>query len=799
MRSDFRRRLLGVHGPCAMDAWISVLAHFAATWSSLLLIAALIWLPDEPEAAAICLLLPWLGYPARRIDPDGPTGAGIDIILQGASVLLCFILALQSSLLIPLLMGLFAILASRRCRADSSAAASLVLSALSSAGLGATFGGSIGLLIAFPSLCLTATGLLWLQARHTRRRVRIATVQQPEESLLGLRGRALIGCALGLILLLLVPVSFKAADTVQRGYQSYFGDDDSGSFREFETARQTDDPRRPGNRNSAGGTSSERGSTERRPPALSPSEKEQERRRRVQRTFPDALAFEGDTSMVPRSQSKRLELRVMQPLSEVRRFHDARPAYLLTTSYDGFGDEGLLPARYDQLREFTDGADGVHDGWCQVEPDLKRGALLDLQLIISTLYEPKNPTQTQRIVLPRIEPVLAAYKPSLRHRASGMLTVPNNNLPVQQFRFRTRVPHLNALEMRRPVFDRSDPRFLRLPMTQAWKPIMDGLSEQMRGLDASESSVRAVLGHFKRNFEYSLEAPSMGLAGLAAFLEQREGYCTYFATSAMLMLRMMDVPCRVVAGYRVTEWNEAREAYIAGDQAGHAWVEVRVLGEGWIPIDPTPAASLEVALAKETQRLRRAEDAARKAAEEAELDELAAAMLDPEQASDGDEPGALANADEAAEPLAADGETKAMHLSPGWIAGIVVVLFLMLVRGLRTARRDDQPTTIEARRIAGLTLVEIDPVLVKDDAYQRVLKLFRRLGFLPGQQRTPLEFSTAKLNRRGDNYRPLLRITRMLYARRYGDRPMTGAAWEYFLRYERAVHESDESDEISLD
>ena len=140
-----------------------------------------------------------------------------------------------------------------------------------------------------------------------------------------------------------------------------------------------------------------------------------------------------------------------------------------------------------------------------------------------------------------------------------------------------------------------------------------------------------------------------------------------------------------------------------------------------------------------------------------------------------------------------------MHLSPGWIAGIVVVLFLMLVRGLRTARRDDQPTTIEARRIAGLTLVEIDPVLVKDDAYQRVLKLFRRLGFLPGQQRTPLEFSTAKLNRRGDNYRPLLRITRMLYARRYGDRPMTGAAWEYFLRYERAVHESDESDEISLD
>jgi Transglutaminase-like superfamily/Domain of unknown function (DUF4129) len=781
MSSEFRRRLLGVHGPCAMDTWISGFAQLAAIWSGLLLAAALVWLPDQPELAATCLLLPLLGRPARRLDPEGQAGAVIDIVLQGASVLLCFLLAMQSTLFFPLLTGLFAVLASQRSRADGTAAACFVLSALSSAGLGATFGGSIGLLIAFPSLCLTATGLLWLQARHTRRKVRIASVQQPEESLLGLRGRALIGCALGLILLLLVPMSFQAADTVQLGYQTYFGGEEEGSFDEFESARrQADQSERRDRDRSNGG------------------ESEQERRRRVQRTFPDALAFEGDSSMLPRSQSKRLELRVMQPLAEMRRFHNARPAYLLTTSYDGFGDDGLLPARYDALREYTDGADGAHDGWCQVEPDLGLGTLLEIQMIISTLYEPG--TSPQRIVLPRIEPVIAAFKPSLRHRASGMLTVPDNSSPVQQFRFRTRAPHLNALELRRPVFDRSDPRFLRLPTDRVWAPVVKAVREQMQGLDPSESSLRAVLGHFKRNYEYSLAAPSTGVAGLAEFLDHREGYCTYFASSAMLMLRMLNVPCRVVAGYRVTEWDEERQAYVAGDQAGHAWVEVRVLGEGWMSVDPTPAASLETALAKETERLQRAEELGRLAAEkEAELEELAAAALNPDEPSDSNDPDADASEDANAATSAAQGEPDRMHLSLGWIAGIVVVLFLMLIRGLQTARRDGELTTVEARRRAALAWTEIDPVLVEDGSYLRVLKLFKRLGFLPGQQRTPLEFANAKLRRRGDSFRPLLAITRMLYARRYGDRPMTGAAWEYFLRYERAVQESDERDKLSLD
>ncbi len=795
MSSEFRRRLLGVHGPCAMDTWIAGLAQLTAIWSGALLSAILIWQPDQPSLAASCLLLPWLGRLLRFIDRDGPMGISIDSVLQGASVLLCLFLAMRSSLFFPLLLVLFAILASQRSRSDGSAAASFVLSALSSAGLGAAFGGSIGLLMAFPTLCLAATGLLWLQARHTRRRVRIASVQQPEESLLGLRGRALIGCSLGLILLLLVPMSFRAADSVQRGYRSYFANQDVSLIDAFEAERRASS--RP-DRARSDRNSSDRATSSPEEPAPSASEAEKRRQERVLRTFPDALAFEGDTSMVPRSRSKRLELRVMQPLAEMRRFHRARPAYLLTTSYDGFGNEGLLPARYDPLREYTDGADGYHDGWCQVEPDLGQGVLLDLQLIISTLYEPG--IGTQRIVIPRIEPLIAAYKPSLRHRASGMLTVPDNSSPVQQLRFRTRAPHLNALELRRPVFDRSDPRFMRLPTDRAWDPVVQAVREQLQTLDLAESSVRAVLGHFKRNYQYSLAAPSEGLAGLAEFLDQREGYCTYFATSAMLMLRMLDVPCRVVAGYRVTEWDEDREAYVAGDQAGHAWVEVRVVGQGWMPIDPTPAASLEAALARETERLQLSEEVERKAAEEqAELDALAAAGLNPEQGIDAENPDAAAGAAEDAALTATEGEPEAMKLSLGWIAGIVVVLFLMLIRGLKTARRAEGTTSTDARRSAALAWTDIDPVLLEDGSYQRVLNLFKRLGFMPGQQRTPLEFAHAKLRRRGDNFRPLLGITSMLYARRYGGRAMSGAAWEYFLRYERAVKEADDRDEFSLD
>ncbi|MGE3173886.1 MAG: transglutaminaseTgpA domain-containing protein [Planctomycetota bacterium] len=67
------------------------------------------------------------------------------------------------------------------------------------------------------------------------------------------------------------------------------------------------------------------------------------------------------------------------------------------------------------------------------------------------------------------------------------------------------------------------------------------------------------------------------------------GHCEHFATTLALLLRQLDVPCRVVGGYLAHEWNAERGELVVRERDAHAWVEAFVPGAGWITFDATPA------------------------------------------------------------------------------------------------------------------------------------------------------------------------------------------------------------------
>lgn len=87
--------------------------------------------------------------------------------------------------------------------------------------------------------------------------------------------------------------------------------------------------------------------------------------------------------------------------------------------------------------------------------------------------------------------------------------------------------------------------------------------------------------------------------------ENQLGYCTYFATTAVLYMRLCGVPARYVEGYRVQakdlfqeknrkkNMQTLREEYTikVTDEAAHAWIEVYINGVGWVPVDVTPGYS----------------------------------------------------------------------------------------------------------------------------------------------------------------------------------------------------------------
>jgi hypothetical protein len=71
--------------------------------------------------------------------------------------------------------------------------------------------------------------------------------------------------------------------------------------------------------------------------------------------------------------------------------------------------------------------------------------------------------------------------------------------------------------------------------------------------------------------------------------EMEAGYCEYFATSMVAMLRTQDIPARYVVGYSNGERVDDGRYEVRGMNA-HAWVEVYFPKYGWVTFDPTPAA-----------------------------------------------------------------------------------------------------------------------------------------------------------------------------------------------------------------
>ncbi len=93
------------------------------------------------------------------------------------------------------------------------------------------------------------------------------------------------------------------------------------------------------------------------------------------------------------------------------------------------------------------------------------------------------------------------------------------------------------------------------------------------------------------NYNERIPNPPAGVEPVDWFLfEQREGYCDYFASSMVVMLRSLGVPARWVRGYAGGEFDIERGVYVVRENVAHSWPEVYFPGFGWERFEPTPAS-----------------------------------------------------------------------------------------------------------------------------------------------------------------------------------------------------------------
>jgi transglutaminase-like putative cysteine protease len=75
--------------------------------------------------------------------------------------------------------------------------------------------------------------------------------------------------------------------------------------------------------------------------------------------------------------------------------------------------------------------------------------------------------------------------------------------------------------------------------------------------------------------------------------EMDRGYCQYYATAMVVMLRTQGVPARYVVGYAPGE-AVGDDRYLVTADRGHAWVEAYFPDVGWVRFDPTGSGRLPV-------------------------------------------------------------------------------------------------------------------------------------------------------------------------------------------------------------
>jgi len=127
------------------------------------------------------------------------------------------------------------------------------------------------------------------------------------------------------------------------------------------------------------------------------------------------------------------------------------------------------------------------------------------------------------------------------------------------------------------------------PETRKW------VIQLQRDYKQPEQHIRKVLNYFnKQKFIYTLRPPLLGKNAIDDFLfRTRKGFCEHYAGSFVYIMRLLNIPARVVLGYQGGEYNKQGNYLIVRQSDAHAWAEVWLENRGWIRVDPTSAVAPE--------------------------------------------------------------------------------------------------------------------------------------------------------------------------------------------------------------
>jgi len=219
--------------------------------------------------------------------------------------------------------------------------------------------------------------------------------------------------------------------------------------------------------------------------------------------------------------------------------------------------------------------------------DNRGGALLQFTLQLpsqSLLYAPSQPvwmdkpgTVTATRIDTNVNDVLAwNANPALETGTSYQVRAQIGNPTVEQLR---------AAGTDYP--DWVTKRYLEIP--DAVKPEIKALAEKIgEGNQTPYSKALAVTNYLRANMQYTTSLPPApeNIDPILWFLfDYKKGFCNYYASAEVLLLRLLGIPARLAVGFAQGE--HQNDSYIVRRRDSHAWPEVYFPGIGWVEFEPT--------------------------------------------------------------------------------------------------------------------------------------------------------------------------------------------------------------------
>jgi transglutaminase-like putative cysteine protease len=198
-------------------------------------------------------------------------------------------------------------------------------------------------------------------------------------------------------------------------------------------------------------------------------------------------------------------------------------------------------------------------------------------------------------------PINTAETPSWAVLLNDNILQLNNNLKLDHTaRYTVFSSTIRAEEELRSEEEKSG---TQLPKSEI-DPQVTKLADQLhQGLTADQEQeyISKVIYYFRHSgFIYSTTPGAQGPNWLPIFLFQtKTGFCEHFASAFAILMRLENIPARLVVGYQGADYNPYSDHYIVSQSNAHAWDEVWIEAKDqpatgkkghwghWMRVDPT--------------------------------------------------------------------------------------------------------------------------------------------------------------------------------------------------------------------